>query len=58
MGAKVIRRMVIAKPVDEVIRDLMLEGWKPVSVRADGATFNRFKANGNLDARVSKASDN
>ena len=55
MGARVIRRMTVAMPVNEVIKQLLQEGWKPISLKADGGTFKMAVP---VLERVSKAGNN
>ena len=39
MSVKVLRRTIVPKPVEEVIREMQQEGWYPVVVKSDGAVF-------------------
>ena len=66
MRARILRRILVEKSVDEVIREFMQEGYAPISVRADGsgATFQLFNKHENVDGptdmqmRVGKALGN
>jgi hypothetical protein len=55
MARKILRQFVVAMPVNEVIKQLLQEGWKPISLKADGGTFKMAVP---VLERVSKAGNN
>ena len=52
---RVKHRVIVNKPVDEVIRELMKEGWCLAVVRSDGAIFRLDAA---TLAKVAKIREN
>ena len=55
MAVKVLRRTIVPKPVEEVIREMREEGWCPIVVKSDGAVF---KISDSMLVRVSKNREN
>ena len=55
MAVKVLRRTIVPKPVEEVIREMQQEGWCPVVVKSDGAIF---KISEPMLERVLKSQEN
>ena len=55
MSVKVLRRTVVAKPVEDVIREILEEGWQPIVVKDNRAVFRLSDA---VLARVLKSREN
>ncbi|MBN2239022.1 MAG: hypothetical protein JW712_04555 [Dehalococcoidales bacterium] len=55
MTLKVLRRTVVEKPVEDVIREFLEEGWRPITVKGGSAVF---EINDEVLARMLKVREN